>query len=867
MDDLSPDDLLPVLVADLADDEAREVLDAAAFGGGRVWVPLETAPVNAAAHVLEVHTPSAEPFHYIAHPLGPPTDDGFPLRLQPMPNAVGRTAPPRTARDFVRGRRSQTSMALSESHTKDLSYVGPLPTEDGTDSKIGRALAGGKLVIEQLIGRGGVGAVYKARHRELMMPVAVKVLHESFQGDIDFCRRFYAEALAASRLDHPNITRVIDFGQEPDGQLYFAMEFLGGVELRAVLDNERKLSAQRIASVMMQVCAGLSHAHARGIVHRDIKPENLVMVPSQDDDGQATEIVKVCDFGIAQHRAVPADEEGVVAGTPEYMSPEQCRSDELDARSDIYAVGVVLYELATGQVPFITERPAQMLNKHQFTPPLPPSKVDPSVDPVLEGIIMKALSKEASARQQSMRELRADLRRLLDPVALDSSPMPVSMREPPPSEEHMAPPAPARPKLPTLPEEPGTGEHAAAKRPPAAPAWLERGPVYANAATASSPGTPSTATSSSTTSSDAIADALVHNTVAWTTRLTQTTDANAFGLVAQKLEGAIRVLAQRGEVDALWRLSSTMHGIASEGRAAPGSRAWSATKLLRVFDDPAILVQVAEQLLSGPAEARDKARRLLVHAGVAGAYGLYGARVKLARVPAVRPLFATVLKDFGPKAWPVVKASLEKIAATANPNAATLELAEDLLLCVPLVGDESAGHVVLKFLRWPHSNVCRAAAATLIKLWGERAKPVFVAMVQSKEDVVRVAGIAGLRQLGAIDEHLVPRLQAILTRRVPAGEEVRAAAALALAHASATALKPAVSLLAQLLTPQRDVVPPDSQRVSGSTLSKQDAVVIAMARSLLAIGGRPYRGLVAERAERSPEPLRGQLRGLLTQQS
>src|SRR5690606_32757800 len=112
-----------------------------------------------------------------------------------------------------------------------------------------------------------------------------------------------------------------------------------------------------------------------------------------------------------------------------------------------------------------------------------------------------------------------------------------------------------------------------------------------------------------------------------------------------------------------------------------------------------------------------------------------------------------------------------------NPNSGTLELAEDLLLCVPVVGDESAGHVVLKFLRWPHSNVCRAAAASIIKLWGDRAKPVFVAMVQSKEDVVRVAGIAGLRQLGAIDEHLVPRLQAILTRRVPASEEVRAAAA------------------------------------------------------------------------------------------
>ncbi|MBX3208895.1 MAG: protein kinase [Labilithrix sp.] len=864
MQTLPPDDLLPVLVADLADDDAREVLDAAAFSGGRVWVPLETAPVNATAHVLEVHTPHTEPFFYIAHPLGPPSDDGFPLRIEPMPDA--EQAAPRAdapaAHDggggIVRGRRSQSSMNLSESHTKDLSYMGPLPTEDGHDSKIGRALAGGKLVMEQLIGRGGVGAVYKARHRELMMPVAVKVLHESFQSDIDFCRRFYAEALAASRLDHPNITRVIDFGQEPDGQLYFAMEYLDGVELRSVLENERKLSRARIAAVMMQVCAGLSHAHARGIVHRDIKPENLVLVPSQDDDGRPIEVVKVCDFGIALHRAVPAEDEGVVAGTPEYMSPEQCRSDELDARSDVYACGVVLYELATGQVPFIAERPMQLLNKHQFTPPLPPSKIDPSVDPLLEAIIMKALSKEAADRQQSMRELRAALRELLDPVAVEASPVPPSMRELPTTEEFT--PAP-RGKLPTLPDDNGSGEMLAAKTEPDAPAWLERGPIYASAH-ASQPGN----VAAQPAATDAVDDGLVQNTIAWTTRLAKTTDPTAFAQAAQRLEGALRVLAQRGEVDALWRVSSTMGGVASEGSGAVGSRAWSATKLLRVFDDPAILVQIAEQLLNGPAESRDKARRLLVHAGVAGAYGLYGARVKLARVSAVRPSFVTVLKDFGPKAWPVVKASLEKIAATAAPNAATLELAEDLLLCVAIVGDESAGHVVLKFLRWPHSGVCRAAAASIIKLWGERAKPVFVAMVQSKDDVVRVAGIAGLRQLGAIDEHLVPRLQAILTRRVPAGEEVRAAAALALGHASATARQPAVSLLAQLLTPQRDQASPESHRAApNGALSKQDAIVIAMARSLLTIGGRPYRGLIAERAERSAEPLRAQLRGLLSQ--
>ncbi len=891
MKTLPPDDLLPVLVADLADDEARDVLDAAAFAGGRVWVPLETAPVSSAAHILEVHTPHQEPFFYIAQPLGPPTENGFPLRLSPMPDegedTAARVGPPVTSagssrlptqdRDVLRGRRSQSSMNLSESHTKDLSHVGPLPTEDGHDSKLGRALANGKLVIEQLIGRGGVGAVYKARHRELMMPVAVKVLHESFQNDIDFARRFYAEALAASRLDHPSITRVIDFGQEPDGLLYFAMEFLDGVELRSVLDKERKLSGARIAAMMMQVCAALSHAHARGIVHRDIKPENLVIVQGQDDDGKPVEIMKVCDFGIALHRALPEsqEEEGVVAGTPEYMSPEQCRGDELDARSDVYACGVVLYELATGQTPFIAEKAAQLLNKHQFTPPLPPSKIDPSVDPLLEATILKALAKDPAERQQSMRELRAELRELLDPIMVDASPVPPSMREPGsmrdiPTPLAFAPPGAPRKQAATLPDD-SSDELPTSQR--SAPEWLERGFAY-GAPPASDSERGSTKTRAAPPPAAGPANpglktgravempTLSQNAIAWAGRLAKTTDPKVFAEATQKLEPALRALATKGEVDALWTVSSTMHGIASEGSAAVGSRAWSATKLLKLLDDTAILSQIAEQLLAGPPESRDKARRLLVNAGVAGAYGLYGARVKLARSPAIRPTFVTVLKDFGPKAWPVVRASLEKIAATSAPNASVLDLAEDLLLCVPFVGDENAGHVVLKFLRSSHSPICRAATAGIIKIWGERSKPMLVAMVQSKEDVVRVAGIAGLRQLNAIDEHLVPRLHAILTRRVAGGEEVRAAAAVALAHVSPTAKQPAVSLLAQLLTPSRDGQP--EPRGHNGALSKQDAVVIAMARSLLTIGGKPYRGLVAERAERSAEPLRGQLRGLLT---
>ena len=889
MASLPPEDLLPVLVADLADDEAKEVLDAAAFTGSQVYVPLDTAPVNASQHVLEVHLPSmAEPLYYLALPLGPPTEDGFPMRISAMPDARPSTPSmrPPSLNGVVRSRRATTSMTLSASHTADLSHVGPLPTGP-EDSILGRALAGGKLLMETLIGRGGVGAVYKARHRELRMAVAVKVLHESFQHDIDFCRRFYAEALAASRLDHPNITRVIDFGQEPDGLLYLAMEFLAGVELRAVLEKHGVLPAQRIAEVMMQTCAGLSHAHARGIVHRDIKPENLVIVPGQDDDGQPIELVKVCDFGIAQHRALPGAEQeaGIIAGTPEYMSPEQCRGDELDARSDVYACGVVLYELATGQVPFTAERPQSILNKHQFTEPVKPSMVRPGVDPLLEKIILRALSKEAEDRPQNMRELRAELRELLAPTnAMAGSPASSrggSLGRSMGTGEEMRPITPtpgpthpmrgtqpgSAPQPPPLPARAHKPDAAPASAREAGPAWLERGPVYAPSAYGTS-GAPSPQghqpNAASAIALDEVAEALVHNPAAWLQRLTQTPDPRVFKQAAARLEPALRALAAAGHTRALWAASSTLNGIAMEGTQAVGSRAHLAANLLRVFSDPAILSSVAEQLLTGSEENRDHAKRILVNAGVAGAYGLYGARVKLASEQTIRGPFTTVLKDFGPKAWPVVRAALEKIIASdQSQNPRTMELAEDLLLSVPLVGDEQAGHLVVKYLRVNVSGVCRAATASIVKMWADRAKPLLVGMLQSKDDVVRIAGIAGLRQLEGIDEHVIPRLQAILLRRLPAGEELRAAAAVALSHTVPSARPLAVSLLAQLMTPPRDAVDPRISTPQGTALSREDAVVIAIARSLLAVGGKVYRGLVAERAERSPEALRAQLKKLL----
>ncbi len=868
---LPPEDLLPILVADLADDDAIEILDAAASDGCQIFVPLETAPVNASMHMLEVHLPSmAEPLFYLALPLGPPTEDGFPMRIQPMPDAKpsGAVASiPPGSRGVVRSRRATTSMTLSASHTADLSQMAFLPSAP-EDTVIGRALAGGKLVMEALIGRGGVGAVYKARHRELRLSVAVKVLHESFQHDIDFCRRFYAEALAASRLDHPNITRVIDFGQEPDGLLYLAMEFLAGVELRAVLTKEGPLRASRIAEVMMQTCAGLSQAHARGIVHRDIKPENLVIVPGHDDDGEPIEVVKVCDFGIAQHRAlVSAEEAGIVAGTPEYMSPEQCRGDALDARSDIYACGVVLYELATGQVPFTSERPQSLLNKHQFTEPTAPSAVFPGVDPRLERIILRALSKEPEDRPQTMRELRTELRELLPQggSAKDSSAhraMPRTARSA--YDEPVETPAPSAASSSASRATPSS-PRSAPREPSASPAWLERGPVYATSAYSTSLPSVDDARIAIVAPKDEAADVLEHATEAWLRHLDQTREPGAFTRSAQSVESLLRALVAAGEMQTLRMVSTAMRAVSTESTQVVGSRAHTSATLLRVLDDPAVLLGVAEHLLKGSESARDHARHLLIDAGVAGAYGLYGARVKFASEATTRGAFTVALKEFGAKAWPVVRAALEKIISQdQSQNPRTMELAEDLLLCVPVVGDESAGHLVVRYLRVDVAGVCRAATASIVTLWGDRAKPLLVGMLQSKDDVVRIAGIAGLRQLDGIDEHVVSRLQAILLRRLPAGEEVRAAAAVVLGHVQPTARQPAISLLVQLVTPQRDGLV--AVRVSpehSPPFSREDAVTVASARALLVLGGLTYRGLVAERAKRSHEALRAQLTKLL----
>lgn len=295
------------------------------------------------------------------------------------------------------------------------------PRYDTTDPMVGRTLAG-KYTIEVALGAGATGIVYRAQQVALRRSVAVKVMHAHFRAAPGFDKRFHAEALAASKLDHANVLRVLDFGEEADGLLYLVMELASGKELRALL-NERSLGRDRELEVIVQVCSALIAAHEQGIVHRDIKPENVIIALGTDEDGSPVDVVKVCDFGLAtvqspragkDDNSLAASAVNLVAGTPQYMSPEQIRGERLDGRADVYALGVMLFEVATRHLPFDAESVMDVVQMQLYREPPRPRGLDPRVDPRLEKIILRSLAKNRDARYPSARELRADLRALLD---------------------------------------------------------------------------------------------------------------------------------------------------------------------------------------------------------------------------------------------------------------------------------------------------------------------------------------------------------------------------------------------------------------------------------------------------------------------
>ncbi len=281
---------------------------------------------------------------------------------------------------------------------------------------VGRTLPGGYVILD-LIGVGGMGRVYRAEQTNLGRTVAVKIVHPHLVGEENAVARFLTEARAASRLNHPNSVAVIDFDKTPDGQLYLVMEYLRGKDLARVAYEEGPLPFTRIIDVLRQTLAALSEAHHLDIIHRDLKPENVILEPVR----AGGDFVKVVDFGLAkmQEASRPSiTSPGIVCGTPEYMSPEQGRGDPLDARSDLYAVGVVMYQLLTGRLPFEAESPTQVVLMHLSKAPPDPHKVAPerTIPDVLVDITMKALAKDANDRFSTASEFADALTNALESI-------------------------------------------------------------------------------------------------------------------------------------------------------------------------------------------------------------------------------------------------------------------------------------------------------------------------------------------------------------------------------------------------------------------------------------------------------------------
>jgi serine/threonine protein kinase len=264
-----------------------------------------------------------------------------------------------------------------------------------------------KYYLESKLGAGGMGTVYRAGRLLIGDRVAIKVLHPDHMADPQAVERFRREAQTAARLKHPNVVTVYDFDVSREGLSYLVMELAEGESLRSLVERQGTLAEFDAAEIILQVCAALDEAHRQGVVHRDIKPENILV---QATPGGLQ--VKVLDFGVAALRDVNAGRltrTGAVVGTPHYMSPEQCSGEELDGRSDIYSLGVVLFEMLTGVVPFDSPTTTAIFVKHVIEPPPPPCTLNPNISPAVESVALRALEKRRDSRPQTAGEMAREL--------------------------------------------------------------------------------------------------------------------------------------------------------------------------------------------------------------------------------------------------------------------------------------------------------------------------------------------------------------------------------------------------------------------------------------------------------------------------
>ncbi|MEZ0227531.1 MAG: serine/threonine-protein kinase, partial [Planctomycetota bacterium] len=275
----------------------------------------------------------------------------------------------------------------------------------GAPNQAGRRL--GDFQLEKKIGQGGMGEVYRARQISLDRPVAVKVLTRGLASQPGFVERFQREAKAAANVVHPHIIQIYAYGID-NGTPYFAMEYVEGEDLQQRMRRVKKIPLDEIVDTMIATASALGGAHERNMIHRDVKPSNVMI----DRSGN----VKVMDFGLA--KAASADgsltQSGVIMGTPNYLSPEQGRGDPIDGRADLYSLGVVMYELLAGDLPFRADTPAGLIFKHVYEDPVPLSKRSPGVPKFIEEVVHRLLRKDPADRYQNAKELLVDLNEFMD---------------------------------------------------------------------------------------------------------------------------------------------------------------------------------------------------------------------------------------------------------------------------------------------------------------------------------------------------------------------------------------------------------------------------------------------------------------------
>ena len=304
------------------------------------------------------------------------------------------------------------------------------PREEVTvasDPLLGQTIDG-RYHIDALLGEGGMGLVYRATHTALRKQLAIKVLRPDVSRDEEVLQRFRQEAQSASAIGNEHIVDISDFGMLADGSTYFVMEYLEGIDLIHLIEDENRLDPERAMHIARQLSRALGAAHAEGIVHRDLKPENVYLIRR----GRDQNFVKVLDFGIAKvgDSNSKLTRAGEVFGTPHYMSPEQCAGTRVDHRTDIYSLGVMLYEMVTGDVPHDADNMMGILTKHIYEEPKHPSELVDDMLPSLEHIILRCLHKDVALRYQTMAEVEHDLIRIENGEEVEAPPSWKAPRKP-----------------------------------------------------------------------------------------------------------------------------------------------------------------------------------------------------------------------------------------------------------------------------------------------------------------------------------------------------------------------------------------------------------------------------------------------------